>query len=555
MAQRISSTAKNSVDSLTINQYILLSAVGELSLGNVRMAYDALSSQVQNNPTDPTLRYYLSKTLLGMGKRDEALDQVQMAIKSDPKNKDFLSLAGQLLIETKQYSSAQQIFEQLIAENPSDGHNYVMASALAIEQNKPKEAELIASQYEKLFGFDERTTEIKRTALVAQQRYYDALEYMQQIVNESPASIEYIVSLGDMNAGLGLDKTAIELYERAITIDSARADGYMALARFYDKKGLTAPFIKTLERIFALSDVDVKTKIKLFEGSFFVSAPYRDNMVAIRLAAQSLLLAESHNIEVRLLYGRFLTYIGKIDEAKDHYTNMLEAGADTMETYIRLLEINFYQKDYKDALANTTRALALWPNDMEMNYRYISALWLDGKPLEAIKTLNQQIKRSDVDSSKATLYALRGDIWHEVGKDRKAYADYDRSLQLKPDNALVLNNYAYFLSLEKRDLEKALLMINRACELEKNFSTYLDTQAWVLFTMGRTEAAAEIQQRAIAADRSGSSELLLHYGDILYALGDDFMARTYWKRALEAGSSAPEIEERMARPKAQKRTL
>ena len=45
---------------------------------------------------------------------------------------------------------------------------------------------------------------------------------------------------------------------------------------------------------------------------------------------------------------------------------------------------------------------------------------------------------------------------------------------------MVLNNYAYFLALEERDLERALRMAERAVEHSANNPTFLDTQAWIL---------------------------------------------------------------------------
>lgn len=38
---------------------------------------------------------------------------------------------------------------------------------------------------------------------------------------------------------------------------------------------------------------------------------------------------------------------------------------------------------------------------------------------------------------------------------------------------------------------------------------------------------------------------MIHYGDILYALNDRFMASFYWKKALENGYDAQEIEKRL----------
>ena len=52
-------------------------------------------------------------------------------------------------------------------------------------------------------------------------------------------------------------------------------------------------------------------------------------------------------------------------------------------------------------------------------------------------------------------------------------------------------------------------------------------------------------RQAISLDRSGDSTLLLHYGDILAAEGEVFMAELYYKRALDAGEEPAVIEERI----------
>lgn len=56
---------------------------------------------------------------------------------------------------------------------------------------------------------------------------------------------------------------------------------------------------------------------------------------------------------------------------------------------------------------------------------------------------------------------------------KQCYKAYDHSLRYDPDNAMVLNNYAYFLSLEGRELEKALTMSSRAiCPTDNNPHTW-----------------------------------------------------------------------------------
>ena len=131
------------------------------------------------------------------------------------------------------------------------------------------------------------------------------------------------------------------------------------------------------------------------------------------------------------------------------------------------------------------------------------------------------------------------------------YECFDKALALHAENSGVLNNYAYFLSLEERDLERALQMSELANSLSKNNPTLLDTQAWVLHKLGRNDEAKRKMRQAISLDTNNSAELQLHYGDILAALGEKFMAEVYWRKALENGYDKPSIEQRIAKLKQQ----
>ena len=94
-------------------------------------------------------------------------------------------------------------------------------------------------------------------------------------------------------------------------------------------------------------------------------------------------------------------------------------------------------------------------------------------------------------------------------------------------------------------LFRSLQMSKRVVELSPKNATYLDTYGWILHKMGDHEEAKKIVQKAISLDSNNSSEILFHYVDILHSLGDDFMAKIYWRKALEAGHDKIEIEKRL----------
>ncbi|MEG2755903.1 MAG: hypothetical protein RR931_04765, partial [Mucinivorans sp.] len=111
------------------------------------------------------------------------------------------------------------------------------------------------------------------------------------------------------------------------------------------------------------------------------------------------------------------------------------------------------------------------------------------------------------------------------------------------------NNWAYFTALYGGgNLKTALLRAERANELSPQNPTFLDTKAWVLYTMGRYEEAKQVMLLTLGLEKVRSADILEHYGDILYALGEDSRARNYWQQALDAGADKTKIQERLARP-------
>jgi tetratricopeptide (TPR) repeat protein len=127
-----------------------------------------------------------------------------------------------------------------------------------------------------------------------------------------------------------------------------------------------------------------------------------------------------------------------------------------------------------------------------------------------------------------------------TGKTEKAFEAYDAVLKVKPDDEHVLNNYAYYLSLAKKDLEKAKKMSEQLVKRFPKNATYLDTHAWVLFQLKDYEGAKKYMELALEYEESPSGVMLEHYGDILFLLGNSNEAIAYWKKA-EGGEETSEF--------------
>ena len=104
---------------------------------------------------------------------------------------------------------------------------------------------------------------------------------------------------------------------------------------------------------------------------------------------------------------------------------------------------------------------------------------------------------------------------------------------------MLLNNVAYYMACEDRDIETARQYIEKALSLEKankgeQSTTTLDTYAWVLFKQRDYAKALEIINQVLELEEEQSSgDVLDHAGDIYFMNGKPKEALEFWKQALE----------------------
>ena len=126
-----------------------------------------------------------------------------------------------------------------------------------------------------------------------------------------------------------------------------------------------------------------------------------------------------------------------------------------------------------------------------------------------------------------TCLSIIGDTLHSMGDWRKAYKTYEKALKLDPRNCPVLNNYAYYLSQQRRRLCKAERMSKITIDEQPDNATYLDTYGWILFIRGKAEKAKPYFKHAMIYGGKDSAVVLMHYALVLEALGEEDLASYY----------------------------
>lgn len=521
--------------------------------------------------------YKLAEIELAAGRNAEALAWAEQARQQDSTNKFYVALHAHSLIQNARFEEALAAYEQLIRIDRHNPENYRVLALLKEQAGENEEAIRLLDSAEILFGRNSRLGMVKRRILLQNGEQERALNEARAQVEAVPYEPEGYVQLGDIYAATGNDSLARSAYLRALAIDSTNVETLITLGNYYNRKRDYGRGLEISRQLFASEEIPLEEKIRLYNQYTADMRFYREYYPQIGSLARTLALHHPGEPRVVELYARHLIALGEVEQALALYKERLREEELRVEYYHMTADLELYLEHPDSAEHYITRALKFHPNRMDLLLRKAHLTALNGHFELAEEAYRHALEQASTDSLRSNVWGYLGDLYQQQAQGdaptaeiafrrmkageksakkwlKKCYEAYDRALKYNRDNIAVLNNYAYFLALEERELNRALEMSSRVVALTENNPTYLDTHAWVLFKLGRTDEARPLLQQAVSRDGQKSPELQMHYGDVLAALGEYFMAEIYWKRALENGYDPSEVELRIEALKQHKAT-
>ena len=139
------------------------------------------------------------------------------------------------------------------------------------------------------------------------------------------------------------------------------------------------------------------------------------------------------------------------------------------------------------------------------------------------------------------LHYVRGTAHDRLGDWPAAMRDFDRALELSPNQFQVLNYVGYTLVDRGEQLGEALEMIQKAVAAQPDAGYIIDSLGWAQYRLGYYNEAVVHMERAVelmATDPIVND----HLGDVYWAVGRTTEAQFQWRRALSFATdySGPE---------------
>ncbi len=385
---------------------------------------------------------------------------------------------------------------------------------------------------------------IDAVAEYAEGNYQQAREKLSALLEEAPSDDAVNYYLGLCELALNDNGAAQDHLQMATQLDSANSWYLNALATAYNNEGESDRLADICTKLIRMKPSLYNTPYTL---SLIADARFRQKSDSLALAYydQALELdpdyapAEMGRMEILWRHGNFPPFFSALEHFIGNEDVRTDIKSDYLSSIIDHLDSRFWWVWGEQLKRLADICLQAYPDDLKSRENKIKLLSIEGRWDEVLSQCDTLAAIATLQGNKEQLlfaYSYEGDVAYRQNDHKRAYKAYDKALKVDPDYVHVLNNYAYYLSLEKRSLRKALKMSARTVELEPDNATYLDTYGWILYLLRRPKDAKPYFKHAMIYGGKESAVILEHYSKVLEALGETDLA-SYYKSLSEQKSA------------------
>lgn len=522
---------------------LFLEAINQKLRENYDAEYELLEAALKLNPDAPEALY--EKALLKLSfagvadtlHRAEGDSLLRRAVEIDAGNKYYKETLGDNLARQGKYRAAAEIYKELADAHP-DASNLSTLVGLQEEAQDYQGAIATLSRLEASEGKSEAYSLEKfkiYNEIGDKQHAYAAIE---ELCAEYPLDLRYRVLLGDLYQQNGYDEMALDIYRDVLAAEPDNTYAQISLLAYYKKTKQDSLYDNLVRSVVLNPNIETEARMEAMKG--FVADNinnHKDSTEVLNLFRQALNVPQD-NRSLAEYCAIYMTAIGMpTDSLEPVMRKILEVEPDYTRARLQLLEILVRRNDMPAVVHLCHEGRMYDPKNVVFYYYESLALLQTGKDEEALKTLRLGVEQIDetTDTDVASdAYATLGDLLHERGEQKAAYQAYEQAIEIKSDNLMCLNNYAYFLSLAGERLDYAESMSRRTIDAEPENATFLDTYAWILFQQKRYSQAKTYIDKTLqhAEDDESGASLYAHAGDIYYRCGKRTAALRFWVKAL-----------------------
>lgn len=509
---------------------------------NFTGAKTMLDAILKTSPDNDAAWYYRGLCNMRLKNAADSERDLKQAVALDSTNYWYRYMLAGLYGMTGRSVLTIDMYESLLRDFPKKSELYYGLANLYINQGQADKALKIIGDIETQFGKSDATVMTRFNILSKQERHEEAYNALEEY-NKEYSSPQVLSMLGDYEMGMYNDSSALAYYDEALSLDKSYAPALLGKAETYRIARDYVSYFKTLDILMADRDATPAGKAEYLQAVFRQSDPRFMKSFSSQLDSTVNIAVNAHPADSSILQTAGLYYLvtDRKEAAADAFKKVMTEFPDNVGATASYIQTLLYINDWDKVVSACDSAMVRFPQEAGF-LEFANAAEFNRKNYSAvIENCVKMLRIAPTDSATfVTAWSTIGDMYHLLGDQSKAFKSYETALKVAPDNAPVLNNYAYYLSVEGKKLKKAYAMSKKTVEAEPDNATYLDTFGWILYLQGKALEAKPFFKHAMLYGGKDSATILDHYATVLEALGEKDLAKVYRQQAKNKASEGKE---------------
>lgn len=533
--------------------YFFLEAMRLKEKKDYASAFGLLQHCLDIHPNAASALYEVSQYYMFLRQVPQGQEALEKAVANAPDNYWYSQGLASLYQQQNELDKAVTLLEQMVVRFPAKQDPLFNLLDLYGRQEKYDEVISTLNRLEKRMGKNEQLSMEKFRIYLQMKDDKKAFQEIETLVQEYPMDMRYQVILGDVYLQNGKKQEAYDVYQKVLAAEPDNPMAIFSMASYYKQTGQEELYQQQLDTLLLNKKVTPDTKVGVMRQMIVENEQADKDSTQIIALFDRIMKQEQDDPQIPMLYAQYLLSKNMESESVPVLEQVVDLDPTNKAARMMLIGAAVKKEDYKQIIKVCEPGIEATPDALEFYYYLAIAYNQAEKPDSVISICKRALEHTTADSKKeivSDFYSILGDMYHTQKQMKEAYAAYDSALVYNPSNIGALNNYAYYLSVERRDLDKAEEMSYKTVKAEPNNATYLDTYAWILFEKGNYAEARIYIDNAMKSEGGDKSDVIVeHCGDIYYMTGDVDGALTYWKKALEMGSESKTLKQKIEKKK------
>ncbi len=534
---------------------MFIDANKEKALGNYEVSAALFQKCLELDKNNAASAYELSKIYLGgsisrtginKDLLNKSLQLAEKAVKEDETNIWYKELLAQIYDVKGDDKNILKTYDELIVLDPKNVEYYSAKATVFERQKDYNKAIETYNKIEEILGINASTSFKKSKQWFMLKKEDKSINEIEKLISAFPQNTDYYQKLAEIHMLNDNENKVIETYERLKKVDPENGQIHLYLYEMYIKKNEPENAYKEAQLLFQNELIDIDKKVKIALNYYILTEKDSSYKPKTEELIDLLMTVNPDEAKSFAIAGDYYLREQQKERALNYFITAVNLDQNRYPIWTQVFLTAAELNKHDTIIALGEQCKEFFPNQPTPYYfKGISLLQLNKNEAAIEELVSGKNMVYDNLPLLMQFNSLLGDAYNNTKQYKKSDEAYESVLALDSNNIQVLNNYAYYLSVRKEKLNRALEMSKKTVDYDSESSTFADTYGWIFYQMKQYNEAEKWIKKSIELGGDNSGIIVEHLGDIYFQQNKIELAIQQWKKALKLGGTTENLEKKI----------